>query len=174
MRQIPFSLFFNLFHRGTFWKSVHSQIMLCSRVRFGWFLQEVGRQLWAACKNFLCKTVIHVFSCTTISVLCLLIKYWYHIKWEKHLDCLVKPERIHFSATNRHFSVLQCLQKVSLCLTIKHWGSRSGREKGELNMFTIIKYLRSSQRRPIQPSGQEQVLGRWHTPPFWHCSQHTA
>lgn len=140
-------------------------------------LGDFYRKLADSCElhaRISCVRHTYVFSCTTISVLCLLIKYWYHIKWEKHLDCLVKPERSHFSATNRHFSVLQCLQKVSLCLTIKHWGSRSGREKGELNMFTIIKYLRSSQRRPIQPSGQEQVLGRWHTPPFWHCSQHTA
>lgn len=40
--------------------------------------------------------------------------------------------------------------------------------------YLMMKYLRSSQSRPIQPSEQEQVLGRWHTPPFWHCSQHTA
>lgn len=37
-----------------------------------------------------------------------------------------------------------------------------------------LLYVRSSQSRPIQPSGQEQMLGRWQTPPFWHCSQHTA
>ena len=35
-------------------------------------------------------------------------------------------------------------------------------------------HVRSSQSRPIHPSGQAQVLGLWHTPPFWQWSQHIA
>lgn len=38
----------------------------------------------------------------------------------------------------------------------------------------VVQHLRSSQSRPIQPSGQEQELGLWHAPPFWHCNQHMA